>query len=91
MLNPEDVVIRRTCSVAPEQYDAFDALGNIIGYLRLRWGHFTVEVPDVGGNLVYEAMCSGKSALLDNERPHFLQKARVAISSYYSQNPSASE
>lgn len=84
MLSPEDIVLRRTCSVAPEQYDAFDSLGNIIGYLRIRWGHLTVEVPDVGGDLVYEAMCQDGVALLDSDRTNFLQKARIAISSYYS-------
>lgn len=84
MLNPEDVIIRKTCDAAPEQYDAFDTFGNIIGYLRLRWGHFTVEVPDIGGALVYEAICSGQSVFLDNERLQCLQDARIAISSYYS-------
>ena len=43
-----------TCYVCPEQYDVF--LGDRqIGYLRLRWGHFTADYPDVGGELVYEA------------------------------------
>ena len=42
----------QTCSACPEQYDAF--LGDeLVGYLRLRFGNFTVQCPDVGGTLVY--------------------------------------
>lgn len=36
----------QTCSACPEQYDVLDDDGFQIGYLRLRWGEFTVEVPD---------------------------------------------
>lgn len=40
-----------TC--CPEQYDVWDKNGNLIGYVRLRWGELTCEYPDVGGEEIY--------------------------------------
>lgn len=49
------VNFERTCSACPEQYDVYDSNGNIVGYIRLRFGGLTCEYPDVGGELIYEA------------------------------------
>lgn len=44
-----------TCGACPEQYDVFDNNGNMVGYVRLRWGELTCEYPDVGGDVIYSA------------------------------------
>lgn len=72
---PDNVILSRTCTVSPEQYDAFDSRWNLIGYLRIRHGLFTVEAPDVGGTVVYEAMTSSNTGFLD--------RAKVALSDFY--------
>lgn len=48
-----------TCAACPEQYDVFDKDGNMVGYVRLRWGALTCECPDCGGDLVYETDIGG--------------------------------
>ena len=63
-----------TCGACPEQYDAF-AGENQVGYLRLRHGHFTVECPNVGGDLVYEAHPEGDGIFETNERGRHLKFA----------------
>lgn len=42
-----------TCSACPEQYDVKDERGNMVGYVRLRYGGLTCEYPEVGGELIY--------------------------------------
>lgn len=37
----------------PEQYDVWDKDGNLVGYVRLRWGDLTAEYPKVGGTCIY--------------------------------------
>lgn len=64
---PDNVILSRTCTVSPEQYDAFDSRWNLIGYLRIRHGLFTVEAPDVGGTVVYEAMTSSNTGYFNDE------------------------
>jgi hypothetical protein len=68
-----------TCSACPEQYDAFNDSGVQVGYLRLRHGRFTVEAPDSGGLLLYQAHPQGDGIFLNSERHHFLQIACHAI------------
>ena len=43
----------KTCDMCPEQYELINESGDIIAYMRLRWGSFTVECPDVGGKVVH--------------------------------------
>lgn len=84
MMCPDNVILSRTCTVSPEQYDAFDSRWNLIGYLRIRHGLFTVEAPDVGGTVVYEAMTSSNTGYFnDEERSTFLDRAKVALSDFY--------
>lgn len=52
--------------------------------MRLRHGNFTVECPDCGGSLVFEAMSKGDGAFHDDERGFYLEEARKAILEYYS-------
>jgi len=71
----------RTCLACPEQYDAFDEDNKQVGYLRLRHSRFTVECPNVGGELVYVASIDGFDVGIfnDEERYEHLQKAAHAI------------
>lgn len=80
----ENIRLERTCYACPEQYDAYDENGNMVGYLRLRWGTFTVECPDAGGETVYEGEdVYGDGLFLDSERERFLNTAKEAIANYY--------
>lgn len=84
MMCSDNVILNRTCAAFPEQYDAFDSRWNLIGYLRIRHGLFTVEAPDVGGTIVYEAVTSSGSGYFnDDERSMFLDRAKVALSDFY--------
>lgn len=71
----------KTCNFAPEQYDVFRG-DEIVGYVRLRWGLFTVTCPDVGGDLVYQAKV-GKSftGCFENEAQenYHLENTKIAI------------
>jgi hypothetical protein len=74
------VRLEQTCYACPEQYDAFlDATGERVGYLRLRHGSFTVNVPDPGGKLIYDADPEGDGIFEDHERERYLTAAVRAI------------
>ena len=49
----DEFVLQLTCYACPEQYDIF-VQGVQVGYARLRWGHFSVSVPDCSDDVVYE-------------------------------------
>lgn len=88
-----DIMIGRyrlvcTCGACPEQYDVVDEMSNaIVGYLRLRHGHFTAEYPHCGGELVYEASTRGDGMFEDDERMSELFAAVAAISRAYTKPP----
>jgi hypothetical protein len=67
--------------ICPEQYDVYKD-GVQLAYCRLRHGHFTVEVPDVCGVLVYHAHPDGDGSFDDGERETFLRRAIAAIQSH---------
>jgi hypothetical protein len=74
----EEIRLELTCGACPEQYDAF--IGDeLVGYLRLRHGNFTVECPDCGGKLVYRANPKGDGLFDDDEREEYLSAAKQAI------------
>lgn len=73
-------VLTQTCESCPEQYNVTRG-GEQVGYLRLRHGRFTVEIPDVGGRLVYDARPLGDGAFDDDEREGYLKHAVEAIHS----------
>jgi hypothetical protein len=68
----------QSCYACPEQYDAYHG-DQIVAYLRLRHGRFTVECPDIGGTLVYEAHPEGDGIFVDDERSFYLGHASAAI------------
>lgn len=69
-----------TCSICPEQYDVFDDNGNIVGYVRLRWGYLTCEYPDVGGEYIYDASISGDgwTGCFDSEEQRMMYLSDIA-------------
>ena len=76
-----------TCPSTPEQYDVFSG-DEKVGYVRLRDGEFTVECPDVGGELVFDAWPSGDSCFEPDEREHWLTEATDAIRNWIRLNRS---
>ena len=82
-MSPDEISLVETCSMFPEQYDAKDKDGNTLGYLRLRWGEFTVECPDVDGETVYRAEPDGDGFFFDEEREMYLDFAKRAIAEWW--------
>lgn len=68
----------QTCSASPEQYDVYEG-DEKVGYLRLRWGHFTAHQDNPGGKIVYEADTIGDGIFEDSEREMHLRRAIAAI------------
>jgi hypothetical protein len=70
----------RTCEACPEQYDAM-LDGKQVGYLRVRWGYFTVLCPDGRGRVVFDAAIGGslQGCFADVDRESYLNSARFAI------------
>ena len=85
-MEADKIRLDKTCDACPEQYDAFDESGRLIGYLRLRHGYFTVQCPDAGGDLVYSAEPEGDGIFGDIERDIYLLAAKKAIADYYNKN-----
>jgi len=69
----------QTCGGCPEQYDAFDENGKLVGYLRLRHGHFRVDFPDIRGETIYEATPKGDGGFFPEEKEFYLEMAKKAI------------
>ena len=57
----DDIELTQTCYACPEQYDALLS-GEVVGYLRLRHGYFSVRCPGPEGEEVY---FNGSDALGD--------------------------
>lgn len=57
-ISEDDIILNKTCDACPEQYDAYVGM-MIVGYLRLRFGNFSVLCPGPGGEEVYSASVGG--------------------------------
>lgn len=68
----------QTCGACPEQYDAMRD-GDVVGYFRLRHGHFTVNAYGPGGREVYEAQPEGDGIFAHHERDKFLREGIDAL------------
>lgn len=89
-MKAEQITLKMTCGACPEQYDAY-CNGAMVGYLRLRHGTFTVEVPDVRGELVFHAEPEGDGMFESDEREGYLRQAREAIAAYFNDVHHAAE
>lgn len=77
-ISVDDIILEQTCGACPEQYDAW--LGDQqVGYLRLRHGHFRVDFPRSGGEIIYRAHPQGDGIFQQEERAFFLTEAKKAI------------
>jgi hypothetical protein len=71
--------IKLTCGACPEQYDVFKN-GEQIAYYRLRHGYFRVDIPNCGGETIYEASPNGDGGFDKDERFKYMTEAmRVLI------------
>ena len=80
---PDEVPLRelrlkQTCGACPEQYDVFDG-EKLVGYLRVRHGHFQARYGGGGGPVVYEAFVHGDGMFENSEREYHLKQAESAI------------
>ena len=88
MKTPEEIrneiVLDKTCCACPAQWDAYYS-GEIVGYIRFRYGRMTVECPNVGGELVYSMQSEDgmQGAFYSaTEEKVFLSKALNAITEW---------
>lgn len=81
-MEPNDIRLTQTCEAYPEQYDALQG-DEMVGYLRLRHGHFTIRCPDALGKIVYEAYPIGDGAFDDDERDNYLKAAKETIAAWW--------
>ena len=66
------LIFECTCSACPEQYDVYDQNHQKVGYVRLRWGCVTCEVPDVFGELIYSASIGdGWAGMFEDDEQRF--------------------
>lgn len=80
-----------TCRACPEQYDVYDKNNQQVGYVRLRWGCVTCEVPDVFGEVIYSASVgNGWTGMFENDeqRNFHLRSIANAILDYMEDNGS---
>lgn len=72
----------KTCPACPEQYDVFYK-GKQVAYLRLRWGYFSVDIPDACGKEIFGEQIddSGWQGEFDNDerRQKYLEIAKDKI------------
>jgi hypothetical protein len=81
-LKLKNYTLKLTCTVCPEQYDVFKD-NNLVAYLRLRHGNFTVDAPDINGIEIYHVCPNGDGEFEDNERMKYLTIAINKIDKYY--------
>ncbi len=61
------LILRRTCTSHPEQYDAYKGEERV-AYFRLRHGRFTVSMPHAGDPAIFESYPEGDGEFTDEER-----------------------
>ena len=82
-ISPDNSELIQTSGACPEQYDLVKH-GKTIAYFRLRHGDFSVECPDVGGTVVYEAQTRGDGSFWDDEERRIeLAYGRAAVVAHY--------
>lgn len=66
-------------TICPEQYDVMQN-GQRVAYVRLRHGSYTVECPDVNGEIIlHMTVPNHAGTFLDEARDHYLKLAAEAI------------
>ena len=80
------ITLKQTCGACPEQYDAYRN-DKLVGYFRLRHGHFTVNAYGPSGPLVYEASPYGDGLFEYDEREGYLNEGCQALLNYLDELP----
>lgn len=88
-LKSKDIRLVQSSEAFPEQYNAFDPQGNVVGYLRLRWGFFGVSCPDCEGEQVYlnDAVNGDGFFFSNTARKKALRKAKAVIAAWCNEHP----
>lgn len=88
-MQSKEVKLVQTNDGFPEQYDAYDAENRIIGYIRLRWGYFSVTCPDCEGEEVLcDSSVNGWGFFNSNSaRKKSLRKAKAQIAAWCNKHP----
>ena len=87
-MKAKDIRFIRISDVCPEQYEAYDADGNQVGYIRIRWGYCIAWCPDEkSDDEVYTAeLQNGWGGFGSNkERKRHLRKVKSAIAFWINQ------
>ncbi len=75
------------CQAFPEAYDAF-LDGTLIGYLKVRYGHFFAKYPDVNGEVVYDVHPGDSYGMFTpEERVEHLPRAIAALKERHGRAP----
>ena len=86
------IILEQTCESYPEQYWARKG-SHIIGYIRLRWGHFTCDYLTTGnlkGNCIrlidyqFDSNCKGEFGA-EEERKYWLDKCKSELLNKYNE------
>lgn len=80
----DEYILNKTSDACPEQYEIYkNNIYNSIGYLRLRHGKFTVEVPSFGEQIILVEYPEGDGCFNLDEQEFFLKKAINSIDEFY--------
>lgn len=92
-INYSGIRLIQTCEACPEQYDAVDSAGRTVGYLRLRWGHFSVECPDEDGEVVYQMNFHKPCGVFPSHLVRYIQLRTAArsVAAWLSNHPGVAE
>ena len=80
----------KTCEACPEQYDVFDGDENV-GYVRLRWGWVSAEVPGAYEDKLVFSEQIDKEGFQgefsdENQRKYYLALIEIAIRKWIKEN-----
>jgi hypothetical protein len=71
-----EIILEQSCGGCPEAYNA-EYRGEYLGYLRLRWGNFTVD--NKSGVTIFSASPKGDGIFEYGEREFYLTQAKIAL------------
>lgn len=68
----------KTCGAYPGQYDVYDKLRNMVGYVRLRCGGLTCEYPEACGEIIYSAsVADGTTGMFEDHEQRISHPSNI--------------
>lgn len=68
----------------PEQYDVYNSDGEVVAYMKLRWGSFVVRCPECMGDVAFHQELESFGKFSTNiERHVILTRGIEAVQKYY--------